>query len=472
MKLAHIVIASVTLPAFAASPTFHGDIAPILREHCATCHRPGEVAPFSLLTYQDAAGRAALIASAVAKRYMPPWKPEPGMGHFEGERRLSDEQIERIRQWAAAGAPEGDRRKRLPTPTFASGWRAGEPDVTLTPAQPFAVPADGPDIIQCFVIPLTSSEERYVRAVEFHPGNPRVVHHALFFLDHTGEGRKLEGATPGEGYACFGGPRVRPAGSLGGWAPGAAPQMLTPGMAFVIGPKTDLIVQVHYHPSGKQETDLSTIGLTFTTRPRQGLAHMVAGLRTLDLPPGEAEQGVDDWITVPADVDLIAIAPHAHYLCKQMYVDARLPDGRIEPLIHILDWDFNWQGEYRYAKPVHLPKGTRITMRYVYDNSDENPRNPSSPPKRVTFGEQTTDEMALLFLLVVAPRLEDLPAFYRAFGADLVDRLLIDGAEPVALTPSQIAGLRLAQRQFDANHNGKLDPDERAALLRFLKLVP
>lgn len=472
MKLAPIVIAFATLPAFAAKPTFHADIAPILREHCAVCHRPGEVAPFSLLTYEDAAARAALIAAAVERRYMPPWKPEPGMGHFEGERGLSVEQIERIRQWAAAGAPEGDRRQRLPPPTFASGWRAGDPDVTLTPAQPFAVPADGPDIIQCFVIPLTSSAERYVRSVEFHPGNPRVVHHALFFLDRSGESRKLEAAAPGQGYPCFGGPRVRPSGALGGWAPGAAPRKLAEGIAFAIEPKTDLIVQVHYHPSGKPETDLSTVGLIFTGRPRQGLAHMVAGLRTLDLPPGDKKHDVEDWIVVPADVDLIAIAPHAHYLCRQMYVDARLPDGRIEPLIHILDWDFNWQGEYGYAEPVHLPKGTRITMRYVYDNSDANPRNPSSPPKRVTFGEQTTDEMALLFLLVATPRLEDVPAFYRAFGVGLVDRLLTDGAEPVALTPGQIAGLRVAQRQFDANHNGKLDPDERMALLRFLKLTP
>src|SRR5260370_15139305 len=140
-----------------------------------------------------------------------------------------------------------------------------------------------------------------------------------------------------------------------------------------------------------------------------------------------------------------------------MDVDARPPDGRPEPLIHILDWDFNWQGEYRYAEPVHLPKGTRITMRYVYDNSDANPRNPSSPPKRVTFGEQTADEMALLFLVVATPRLEDVRAFYRTFAVGLIDRLLIDGDEPVALTPSQTAGLRLAQRQFDANHNGKLD---------------
>jgi hypothetical protein len=198
---------------------------------------------------------------------------------------------------------------------------------------------------------------------------------------------------------------------------------------------------------------------------------MAAGLRTLELPPGNAKVEIEDWITVPSDVDVIAIAPHAHYLCKQMHVDALLPDGTTEPLIHILDWDFNWQGEYRYAEPVHLPKDTRITMRYVYDNSDANPRNPSSPPKRVTFGEQTTDEMALLFLLVAMPRLEDVPAFYRTFGVSLIDRLLIDGAEPVALTPGQIAGLRLTQRRFDADHDGKLDPDERTALLRFLKLM-
>ena len=461
-----------TVPAFAAGPTFHADIAPILREHCAVCHHAGEVAPFALLTYDDAAKRAGLIATVVGKRYMPPWKPAAGMGHFEGERRLSDEQIELIRRWAAAGAPEGDRRQRLDPPTFASGWRAGEPDVALTPAEPFDVAADGPDIVQCFVIPLTLAEERYVRSVEFHPGNPRVVHHALFFLDGAGEGRKLEGGATGKGYSCFGGPRVRPSGALGGWAPGGAPQKLADGMAFTIAPKTDLILQVHYHPSGRPEKDLSTVGLRFGERPRQGLAHMIAGLRTLDLPAGDAQYESEDWITVPADVDLIAIAPHAHYLCKQMYVDAHLPDGRTEPLIHILDWDFNWQGEYRYAAPVHLPEGTRITLRYVYDNSEENPRNPSSPPKRVTFGEQTTDEMALLFLLVATPELEDVPKFYRAFARGVVDRLVMDDAEPVALTPGQIAGLRAARRHFDANHNGKLEPEERAALLRFLKMAP
>jgi peroxiredoxin len=462
---------AIQLREAATAPTFNADIAPILHEHCAVCHRPGEVAPFPLLTYQDAAKRAGLIATVTGKRYMPPWKPEEGYGHFQDERRLSDRQIELIRQWADKGAPEGDPGQRPSTPQFASGWRAGKPDEVFTMTAPFSVQADGPDVIQCFVVPLDLATDRYVKTVEFHPGNSRVVHHALFFLDSRGGARKLDSATPELGYPCFGGPRIVLSGALGGWAPGATPQPLASGMAFKVEKGTDLVMQIHYHPSGKPESDQSSVGLTFTGQPRKGLGHMVAGSRLIDLPAGDAHYEVVDWVEAPQDIELVNIAPHAHLLCKEVKVDARLPDGRIEPLIWIKDWDFNWQGEYRFAEPVKLPKGTRIEMRYVYDNSAANPRNPSNPPQRVTFGEQTTDEMALLFLLVALPRPEDAPEFRREFVISLLDQFL-EGGEPAAMTPAQIKGLRAAVQHFDSNHNGKLEPEERTALLRFLKLIP
>jgi hypothetical protein len=471
MKHSSVVLTLLAVKAFSATPTFNTDIAPILYEHCATCHRPGQVAPFPLLDYQDAAKRAGLIATVTAKRLMPPWKAEAGYGHFRDERRLSDQQISLIQHWAENGAPEGDPQTKPSPPEFASGFRAGKPDAVITVAEAFHIPADGPDIVQCFVVPLGFDAERYVKTVEFQPGNPRVVHHALFFLDASGEARRLDAATPEPGYPCFGSPRFAPSGALGGWAPGATPQPLSDGMALPIRKGADLVIQTHYHPSGKPETDQSSMGLTFTEHPRRGLAHMVVGKRRIDLSPGDSHQVVTDWMEAPQDIELVNIAPHAHLLCKEMKVDARLPDGTTKPLIWIKDWDFNWQGEYRYVEPMKLPKGTRIELQYAYDNSSGNPRNPSSPPRRVTYGEQTTDEMALLFLLVALPRLEDTGPFYRAQAVSILNQFFADGVDPMALTPNQIKGLRAAMEHFDANHNGKLEPEERTSLLRFLKLV-
>jgi hypothetical protein len=243
-------------------------------------------------------------------------------------------------------------------------------------------------------------------------------------------------------------------------------------MALRAAKGADLVIQQHYHPSGKPEADRSSIGLTFTARPQKGLARMILGTRLIDLAPGDGHREVFDSVEVPQDVELVNLAPHAHLLCKEMKIDARLPDGRIEPLIWIKDWAFNWQGEYRYAQPVKLPKGTRIEMRYVYDNSAANPRNPSSPPKRVTYGEQTTDEMAIAFFLVALPRVEDEPSFKRALAISYLNRFLTDGGEPVEMSPAQTARLRAAIPQLDTNHDGKLDAEERKALFRYLKLIP
>ena len=465
MKLGMLLLA---MPAFAATPTFNADIAPILYRNCATCHRPGQVAPFSLLTYRDAAKRAGLIAEVTANRFMPPWKAEPGYGHFQDERRLTDAQLALIADWAKNGAPEGDPKRKPTPPQFSSGWLAGKPDAIFTAAEPYAIPADGRDRFQCFVIPLNADTARYVKTVEFHPGNPKVVHHALFYLDVTGEARRKDAATPEPGYPCFGGPGVPIAGGLGGWAPGATPEALPEGMAHVIEKGADLVIQIHYHPSGKSETDQSSLGVTYTDRPTKGLANMVAGSTRIDIPAGEAHYPVTSSLIVPQDVELIGVTPHAHWLAKSMDVEARFPDGKVAPLISIDDWDFNWQGQYRYAEPIKLPKGTRIEMHYTYDNSADNPRNPSSPPKHVRFGEQTTDEMAFLFLQVALPKPEDVPAFRRAMLLSRVEQFLDEGGDS-GLVGRQAAMLRQAIALFDRNHDGKLDANERAALLAFLR---
>ena len=459
--------------AHAATPTFNKDIAPILYQNCATCHHPGEVAPFSLLTYSDAAKRAGLIAVITAKRVMPPWKPEPGFGSFANERRLTDQQISLIREWAKAGAPEGDPRDQPAPPVFSAGWEGGQPDKVLTMSKAVSVAADGPDQYRCFVLPLNEDHDVYLSGLEFRPGNRRVVHHALIFADSTGMARQLAAASPDGGYTCFGGPKFPPVALLGGWAPGATPPPAAPELSQRLPAGTDVVVQIHYHPSGKPEQDQSSIGVKFSGPPTKGRTGIILSNRRIDIPAGDPHYVVKESVTLPRDVDVFGITPHAHYLGKEMKVEAELPGGTVLPMIWIKDWDFNWQGQYRYQQPLHLPKGTRISMEYVYDNSDNNPRNPTHPPVRVKWGEETRNEMAVLFLGVVLPSPDDVPAFRRAMRIQYVESFLAEGNRiddlPQDLPPRQLEFIKKVFRSFDKDGDGQLDADERAALMAFLK---
>lgn len=449
-------------------PTFNHDIAPIFYKNCSNCHRPGEVAPFALLTYQDAAKRAKQIAAITQARVMPPWKATPGYGDFLDARRLTDAQIELIRAWATHGAPEGDPAEKPVPPKFASGWLGGEPDQVIKMTEPYTIPAEGADQFRCFVIPLHADQDEYVKMVEFRAGNPRIVHHAILFLDTTGDARKRE-TVPGQGYSCVGGPGLDITGSLGGWAPGAQPAMAGPGIAHTIKKGADLVLQIHYHLDGKVEQDRSIVGLTFAKEPpTKGLTLFVLGNEKIDIPAGDGDYVVKASGTLPMDAEAVAIFPHAHYLCKDMKVDAHLPDGTVQPLIWIKDWDFNWQGAYRYASPVKLPKGTRIEMQYTYDNSAGNPHNPSDPPKEVKFGEQTTNEMAFAFVSLTLASPADVPVFRRGARAEFVASMLENGVDETALGPERAARLKMLLNAFDRNHNGKIDPDERPAVVEFL----
>lgn len=477
MKFLLVLVGTVAV----AAPTFNKDIAPILYENCATCHRPGEVAPFPLLTYQDAAKRASLIATVTKKRYMPPWKPEPGYGNFDHVRRLTDEQIDRIQEWAATGASEGDSADKPAVPTFLTGWQAGEPDQVLKFSEPYKVAADGRDQFRCFVLPMNLTKESYVSGAEFRPGNPRVVHHALIFLDSTGTARKLAAASGGassngaSGYPCFGGPGFTGAGLLVGWAPGYTPLAPEPSLSLPVRPGTDVVIQIHYHPSGKPEQDQSSIGLKFSGPPTKGRALLLVMNRYLDIPAGESHYLVKGSVTVPQDAELWGITPHAHYLATDMKVNAHLPDGSVIPLIRIKDWDFNWQGQYRYKEPIKLPKGTKIELEYIYDNSSGNPHNPSNPPVRVRFGEQTKDEMALAFLGLVLPSPDDVQPFQRAVVLQYVEdfvRLTENVNDlPEEIPPAMAMRLRMGLALFDRNHDGKLDAEERENLLRVVQTM-
>ncbi|MBT8485497.1 MAG: tetratricopeptide repeat protein [Phycisphaerales bacterium] len=383
--------------------TFNRDIAPIVFAHCAVCHRPGESAPFSLLTYDDVRRRARQIGIVTRQRYMPPWLPDPAVSDFAGVRRLSDDELDRIATWIANGTPEGDPADLPPPPQWTEGWQLGEPDLIVTAPEAFTVPADGVDVFRNLVIPLPVSTTRFVRAVELRPGNPAVVHHAIMQVDRTGSVRRLDTAEPGPGFAGMGMGRSEPPdGHFLGWTPGKLPRPGRDDIAWRLDPGTDLVLQLHMLPTGKPETIRPSIGFFFADRPPARRPFVIT-LRNdlIDIPAGAEAHVVRDRFTLPVDVEVLGVYPHAHYLGRELKAFATMPGGERAWIIHIPAWNFDWQDEYQFARPLRLPAGATIEIEYTYDNSAGNVRNPSHPPRRVRFGNQSSDEMATLALQVL-----------------------------------------------------------------------
>ena len=385
--------------------TFNRDVAPILDANCVNCHRPGGIGPFSLTTYADASGRAARIAAAAAERRMPPWQPVPDHGRFRNERRLTDAEIALLAGWAAAGAPAGDPADRPTPPAAGDGWQLGTPDRVVTMETPFRLPAGGADVYRNFVLPAALDERRWVRAVELRPGagGGRVIHHARILLDGTGGARRLDAEDASPGYDGLMLDHARfPAGHFLGWAPGKVPVELPAAIAWPLDPGTDLVLQLHLLPAREPVDVQPAIGLHFADGPATLTpVSLLLTSKAIRIPAGEPAHVVEDRYQLPIAVDVLGIAPHMHYLGKRVEATATLPDGGEEPLLRIDDWDFDWQDEYRYREPVHLPAGTRLRVRFVFDNSTANPRNPRDPPIAVGFGPQATDEMAELMLQVL-----------------------------------------------------------------------
>jgi tetratricopeptide (TPR) repeat protein/mono/diheme cytochrome c family protein len=386
--------------------TFDRDIAPIIFQSCARCHRPGESGPFSLLAYDDVKKHARQIAVVTRDRVMPPWLPEPQSLKFADEMRLSDDEIAAIKKWVDAGTPEGNPADLPPQPKWVEGWQLGEPDLVLTAEKPYQLPAGGSDMYWNFILPVPIDRTRWVKAVEIRPGDKRFVHHANILVDRQQSSRQRE-KTPGAGFE---GMEIKieseafdPDSHFLFWKPGTVPYVEPDRMALRLDKGTDLVLNVHLQPSGKSETIQPTIGLYFTDQPATKFP-MLLQLQNdskLDIPAGARNFSVSDELTLPIDVDILAIYPHAHYLGQDLQATAILPDGSTKPLIHIPQWNLNWQAVYRYAEPVALPKGTTISMRYIYDNSDDNALNPNHPPERVRGGNRSKDEMAHLWLQVL-----------------------------------------------------------------------
>jgi tetratricopeptide (TPR) repeat protein len=402
--------------------TYSKNVAAILFKNCVNCHSPANGAPFNLLTYADAKKRARDIANVTSKRIMPPWLPEHGYVDFKGEGRLTDGEIAALQEWADSGAPEGTPSETPPAPVFATSWKLGVPDLIVEPKEPYTVPASGNDIYYNFVIPIPLERDRYVAGIEVLPGGS-AVHHALIYFDQTPASRRAGAMNIPAGFVGMNGPdsASMPAGQLLGWNPGRSPSLIDNGLFWTLHPGSDLVLRTHLNPQGKAENVRPKLGFYFTNQPPAAEAYRLwLTTLNLDIPPGDSNYVAETVYPLPVDLAFLRVIPHAHFLCRRMESYAVLPDGKTNWLMRIKDWDFRWQADYEYKNPIQIPKGSKIVMRFTYDNSTNNPRNPSRSPTRVYWGPRSVDEMGELAFQTLPSNSSDLQTLfddYRQFSA-------------------------------------------------------
>jgi hypothetical protein len=346
---------------------------------------------------------------------MPPWKADAADGPYVGQQPLTAAEILLIGRWVDGGAAEGDPGDLPAPPRIAAGWQLGTPDLVVSLDQAYTLRSDGTDVFRIFVLPLPVAAARYVKGVEFHPGNPKVVHHANIRTDRTPTSRRYDEADPAPGYeGLIAHSATYPDGYFLGWTPGQVSPLLPKGLAWRLDRDTDLVVEVHMQPSGRAEIVRPSVGLFFGDDPPERTPSMLRlGRQSIDIPAGDNLYAIDDAFVLPVDVEVQAVQPHAHYRARSVRATATLPDGTTRQLVRVQDWDFRWQHVYRYVTPVPLPKGTTIRTRYIYDNSAANPRNPVIPPRRVFWGQRSSDEMGDVWIQVLTRTAADLETLDR-----------------------------------------------------------
>jgi hypothetical protein len=483
------------LPALASASepakiTFAEHIAPIVHAKCTMCHREGQAGPFELLSYEDVRERAATIQAVVHDNYMPPWKLMNTNLQFANDRRLTPQEKSLLNRWVESGMPAGDLASIQP-PKYPDGWSLGKPDLVVKMKDAFRVPASGPDVYRSFVFPLDLKEDKWVKAIELRPSARGVVHHALFFLDQSGSARAQDGR---DGQPGFGGMSFLSAGSgnrsrggaargfstrgLGGYVPGAMPNKLPGDLALSLPKGSDIVMQTHFHPSGKVEWEQTEMAIYFADKPpsRQivgvQLPPLFGRFAGLDVPAGEKNFKISQSITLPVDVEAISIGGHAHYICREMEMMATLPDGEKMTLMRIDDWDLDWQDSYQLAKPLSLPAGTKLYAEIIYDNSADNPENPYSPPQRIKWGRESNDEMGSVTVQVIAKDEADRSELQRAVSKSLTDAVRKSIPDSIAsrlrdrLQSQDKSDNSALLKRWDTNKDGKLQRSEVPRLLR------
>ena len=495
-----------------AKPTFTEDIAPIIYNNCTECHRNGQAAPFTLQTYSDVKKRARLITKVTEDRYMPPWHPVEGHGKFVDERRLTGAELAPLKNWYTSGMAEGPADKLPEPPEFASDWLLGEPDMIVKMPKAYTMRADGSAIYRSFVIPLDLKEDKWVTGFEVRPSARAVLHHVIIRIDQTGEARKADGARGTPGFSGMRGIGRSSRGSrrggsndvfsgrlggLGGWAVGGTPRILPLGLARKLPAGADIVLNSHFHPSGKEEDEQTTIGLYFTDKkPERTLIGfqvppVFGSISGIDIPAGESNYELTSKFTTPVDIDLIGVGAHMHYIGHTAKAHATLPDGTVKSLFYIDDWDFNWQRRYTYYQPIRLPAGTTVEGTVSFDNSATNPHNPFNPPRRIKWGLESTDEMgSVIFSAVPASEanLEEFNSAVRDHGGDearlmaerrvgeragrgrggrgdLAERLEQFRSSRPGNGDGRLGGdwrgrLGTRLKELDKNNNGEIEPDE------------
>jgi mono/diheme cytochrome c family protein len=385
------------------TPTFSRDVAPILFKNCTGCHRPGEIAPMSLLTYADARPHAKAIRDEVGEGHMPPWHADAPQGTFLNERGITDAERQVLLRWANNGAPQGNPKDLPPTPTYPEGWAIGTPDIVFEMEEEYKVPAEGVIEYEYFYIPTNFTEAKWIQAIELRPGNREVVHHALAFYRAAPDMKRAPVLQPNRDQMVTP-PQVKnatrpqrqglpPSRLLATYAPGTNPQIMRPGTAIRLEPGGVIELQMHYTASGKAATDRTKVGLLLSKEPSPReirVSHFFNG--KLELPAGSPDTRVDADLTFVADAVVWGIFPHTHVRGKKWEYRLELPDGTARPILSVPRYDFNWQTYYMFKEPLQVPKGSRLVSSAWYDNSPANKSNPD-PKIDVKWGDQTWEEM-------------------------------------------------------------------------------
>lgn len=462
-------------------PSFNNGVGKVFHSKCASCHRPGQSGPFSLLTYEDVADRSDTILAVIQDGYMPPWKLVNDNLSFSHDRRLTDSELQLVKAWVEGGSPLGDPNIAIELPTFPKDWQLGEPDLIVEMEGSFAVPESGRDIYRSFLFKLQLPEDKWVKAIEIKPQARSTLHHALFFVDTSGEARKRNGQDGKAGFSGMSftsqltsfagrgqGTRSSTQG-LGGYVPGATPAELPGDLAMLLPKNSDIVMQTHFHPSGKPEIEHATLALYLADHPPSRL------ITNLQMPPlfgrfkginvsaGDDHYEISDSFVLPVDAEGVVVRGHAHYICKEMEMTAKMPEGESITLLKIEDWDLDWQDSYQFAKSINLPSGTELSVRIVYDNSENNPRNPFDPPRPIAWGLESTDEMGSITLSVVPKNVNDHAELQRGYRTHLL-RAISDYRRR-ASTGRSTSALMLF-RAMDKNRDGTISPQELPASLR------